>query len=134
VLAALLAGLALASYGFWQARMDRDRALAAQAEQARERKRAQNSEAQARAEATKATTVAALLRQMLFAADPRAVKGPDFTVRQMLDDFSVNLGDQLASEPQVAAVIRSTIGNAYYGLGDYAKGLEHLQAALDLSL
>ena len=72
-------------------------------------------------QSTKATTINALLQQMLQAADPDVARGADYTVRQLLDKYSNDLKDQLKNEPEAEAAIRATIGNAYRGLGLTAK-------------
>ncbi|MBA4107863.1 MAG: serine/threonine protein kinase [Pirellula sp.] len=88
----------------------------------------------ATAEAIKATTISALLQQMLGLANPSADKGTDYTVRQMLDDFAVDLGDKLRDQPEAEAAIRATIGNAYRGLQAFDKAESHLKSALDLRI
>src|SRR5437016_7020779 len=42
-------------------------------------------------ETAKATATSALLQQLLRSADPDGLKGSDYTVRQLLDDFAVGL-------------------------------------------
>src|SRR5688500_7960340 len=49
----------------------------------------------ANAAATKATTISQLLQEMLNSANPDTLNGPNYTVRQLLDDASARLGDQL---------------------------------------
>ena len=85
-------------------------------------------------QSTKATTINALLQQMLQAADPDAARGADYTVRQLLDKFSHDLKDQLRDEPEAEAAIRATIGNAYRRLGLTEKAKPHLQFALETRL
>ena len=85
-------------------------------------------------QSTKATTINALLQQMLQAADPDVARGADYTVRQLLDKYSNDLKDQLKNEPEAEAAIRATIGNAYRGLGLPQKAKPHLQFALDTRL
>ena len=86
------------------------------------------------AEAVKATTISKLLQQVLESANPDTARGADFTVRQLLDEFSDNLKDQLKNQPDAEAAIRSTIGNAYRRLGLADKAQPHLRAALELRL
>jgi non-specific serine/threonine protein kinase/serine/threonine-protein kinase len=84
-------------------------------------------------EATRANKVVDLLRGMFESADPQvAVKGPDYTVRQVLDDFCLTLTEELAGEPEVEAALRETVGRAYRGLGGHEKALEQLARARDL--
>jgi serine/threonine protein kinase len=108
---ALVAGVALAMAGFVQAR-----------------RQAQISAA----EASKATAISELLQSALQSANPDQAKGPDYTVRQLLDDFSGGLADQLAGQPEVEADIRATIGNAYRQLGIFYLAAPQFETALAL--
>ena len=83
-------------------------------------------------EANRANAVVALLLEMLDSANPDDTKGADYTVRELLDDFSQGLDDQLQDQPEVEATIRATIGNAYRRLALPDEAEPHLQAALDL--
>jgi tetratricopeptide (TPR) repeat protein len=108
---ALLIGMTLASIGFIQAR--RQAQIAA-------------------AEASKATAINDLLKQMLKSASPYSAKGNEYTVRQMLVDFSAMLDDQIHNQPEVEAAIRETIGNALLELDDPDAAAPHLKGALDI--
>ena len=118
VAAALIVGLTAAAIGFVQA--------------SRQREVAQAREAEARTEAARANTVIDLIDTMLGSADPHSTKGPDYTVRQLLDDFDRDLTRQLTGEPLVEATIRTTMGKAYRGLGLLDRAEPHLRAALDI--
>ncbi|NQT11181.1 MAG: tetratricopeptide repeat protein, partial [Planctomycetes bacterium] len=83
-------------------------------------------------EASRANAVVALLLEMLDSANPDDAKGTDYTVRELLDDFSRGLDDQLQDQPEVEATIRATIGNAYRRLALPEQAEPHLKAALDL--
>lgn len=111
VLAALVAGFALATAGYLQA--SRQAKVAA-------------------AEAAKATAVSDLLQQALQSANPDSTRGTDYTVRQLLDQVSARLKDQFQGEPEVEAAIHATIGNSYRRLGALDKAGPHLEAALEL--
>ncbi len=111
VVIAVVAGLALAMAGFVQAR-----------------RQAQISAA----EAAKATAISELLQTALQSANPDQAKGPDYTVRQLLDDFAGGLADQLAGQPDVEADIRATIGNAYRRLVLFDLAAAQYEAALAL--
>ena len=111
IVAALALGLTLASIGFIQAR--RQAQIAA-------------------AEASKATAINDLLKQMLKSASPYSAKGNEYTVRQMLEDFSAKLGDQIRNQPEVEAAIRETIGNALLELDDPDAAAPHLKGALEI--
>ena len=88
-----------------------------------------SAELQAREEAT---AINSLLQQMLQTASPASAKGGGYTVRQMLDDFSAQLGDQLKDQPAVEATLRATIGDAYRRMELFDKAEPHLKAALEL--
>jgi serine/threonine protein kinase/Flp pilus assembly protein TadD len=83
-------------------------------------------------EAAKATAISDFLQEMLRSANPDAAKGTDYTVRQLLNEISAGLQDQLKNQPEVEASVRTTIGMAYYRLGDGAKAQQHLERALAL--
>ena len=72
------------------------------------------------------------LQQMLATANPETAKGRDYTVRQMLDNFAGNLGNKMTNEPEAEASLEFTIGNAYTGLAERDKGLQHLGRSLEL--
>jgi serine/threonine protein kinase len=90
------------------------------------------NERRALTESARAQAVSDLLQEMLASSNPDQVKGSKYTVRELLDDFSAGLGDQLAGEPEVEAAIRSVIGNAYWRLGMFVRAEVHLKKALDL--
>ena len=62
----------------------------------------------------------------------RDIKGSQYTVREMLDDYSAGLGNQLADQPEVEAEIRSTIGRTYFKLGVPDRAEPHLKRAIEL--
>jgi tetratricopeptide (TPR) repeat protein len=109
-------------------RADAERARAAEAEQ---RSLAVRREKAAEADATTARTVLDLVQGMLGSADPHETRGPDYTVRELLDDFDRFLGTRLDDQPRVAAAVRSTIGQAYVGLGLADKARPHVDAAVE---
>jgi tetratricopeptide (TPR) repeat protein len=93
---------------------------------------AQSRLEQANTETAKANRIASFLEEMLASANPEEGKGLKYTVRQMLDDFSNELGSQLADQPEVEAAVRSIIGKAYWRLGENKIARGHIKAALDL--
>ncbi len=97
-----------------------------------QRRLAESNEARAKDETAKAKAVTTLLQEMLSSASPYEDKGPDYSVRQLLDDFVVGLRDQLTDQPQVEAVVRQTVGNTYQALGLYADAEPQLRTALDI--
>ncbi len=89
--------------------------------------------AEARAEAERRQRTLVAVRRMLLTADPALQKGPDYTVRQLLDDFSAGLGDYFADDPAVARVLHLTVGGAYRNLGHFDAAERHLRQAMDLA-
>jgi tetratricopeptide (TPR) repeat protein len=118
--------------------MYRGQMLARQsAEQAREaeeqqRRVAETNEARAKDETAKAKAVIGLLQEMLSAASPYEDKGPDYTVRQLLDDFVAGLHGQLADQPEVEATVRQTVGDTYRALGLYREAEPQQRTALEI--
>ncbi len=108
---------------------DRAKALAEKQEAL---ERAKTNEARATDEAAKAKAVVDLLQEMLGSANANQAKGADYTVRELLDHFSANLGEQLKDQPEVEAELRSTIGLAYWRLNRFDEAEPHLGAALEL--
>ncbi|MGD9856459.1 MAG: tetratricopeptide repeat protein, partial [Planctomycetaceae bacterium] len=87
---------------------------------------------EAQTEAAKANAVVDLLSKMLESANPDKMRGRDYSVRQMLDDFSKRLDDQLRDEPEVEATLRSIVGSAYRRLGLTDAAEPHVKRALEL--
>ncbi len=136
---ALSGGLIGTSLAMIEASRQRDDALEASQQaavarnaEARQRELAEASALEARREATRANTVASLLEQMISSADPSLVQGREYTVRQLLDDFSTDLPHLLHDQPAVESDVRSTIGKAYRGLAEFERSRLHLVAALEL--
>jgi eukaryotic-like serine/threonine-protein kinase len=88
--------------------------------------------AQAMTESARAKAVSNLLLEMVGSADAERAKGSQYTVRELLDDFSVGLGHQLADEPAVEADIRTTIGRAYRCLALSEQAQPHLKRAVEI--
>jgi eukaryotic-like serine/threonine-protein kinase len=118
VIAALIVGLGVATWAFFKEQQARQQAEV-------ERKAA-------KMEAAKATAISDFFQQSLRAANPDELKGSDYTVRKLLDDFSSGLENQFQDQPEVEAAVRETIGKAYYRLGSPDKAQVHLQRALML--
>ena len=89
-------------------------------------------ERRALTESAKAIATSNLLLSMLDSASPDQAKGSEYTVRQLLDDFSAGLGDQLKDQREAEAAVRMTIGNAYRRLNLFQKAQPHLAKALQL--
>jgi serine/threonine protein kinase/predicted negative regulator of RcsB-dependent stress response len=80
------------------------------------------------------TAVSVLLQQLLNSTDPEGLRGPGYTVRQLLDDFSSVLTNQpqLAAQPEVEATVRLAIGWAYYKRGALSEAEHNLRQAVEL--
>jgi len=146
VLATLVSGSVLAFTGYADAAERRERArglheAAARDQEAAERSRAgeagqraiaEEREKEADSDAQRAKTVVDLVQEMLGSADPHQVKGMDYTVRELLDDFDRGLGARLEGDPEVEAAVRTTMGIAYRNLGLHDKAEPHLTRALEI--
>lgn len=101
-----------------------------EAERQRKNANVQLQEARRQERTTRAVTD--LMLEMLSSANPDAMKGTDYTVRQLLQDFSLVLGDQLRDQPKVEAALQATIGKAYGRLGIDDAADRHLENAVEL--
>jgi non-specific serine/threonine protein kinase/serine/threonine-protein kinase len=63
-----------------------------------------------------ANAVSLLLQEILSSSYPDQVKDADYTVRELLDEFSAKMSDHLTGQPEVEAAIRSVIGSSYWRL------------------
>jgi eukaryotic-like serine/threonine-protein kinase len=79
-----------------------------------------------------ATGISESLKQILGSLNPDAAKGPDYTVRQLLDDSSDRIEANLAELPEAAADVHTIVGRAYGSVGERAKADRHLKRALEL--
>jgi serine/threonine-protein kinase len=90
---------------------------------ARERDRAQF-------EAAKAEQVSSFLRGLFEVSDPSAARGRTITARELLDEGAARIERELASQPDVRAVMMRVIGDVYGSLGLYDEALPLLERAL----
>lgn len=74
--------------------------------------------------------IAKFLRDTLTSVDPNE-KGPDATVRQVLEDAAARVEAELASTPLVHAAVLSAIGTSYLGLGMLDKAEACITRAMD---
>jgi non-specific serine/threonine protein kinase/serine/threonine-protein kinase len=81
-------------------------------------------------EAAKARAVNDFMTRTLLAPDPVNALGADATILEALDAAAGGLRGRFASEPQVDAAVRSSIGWAYFNLGRYDEAEPLLQEAL----
>ena len=139
VVAALVTGLGLATFGLLQARKQRDTAALAKqmAEQDREaaersRQQAEADKEKAQTETTKSRQVSGFLKEMLTGVGPSKALGRDTRMlREILDNTSLRL-NELKTQPEVEGDLRATLGNVYLDLGDYSNAVAMHQRALDL--
>jgi len=80
-----------------------------------------------------AEATVAFLQEMLASVDPGA-RGPDVTVREVLDTAAGRLDEELGSQPLVQAGLRGTIGRTYLSLGLLDEAEVHLRRALEQRL
>jgi serine/threonine protein kinase/tetratricopeptide (TPR) repeat protein len=73
-----------------------------------------------------------LLRQVDKNQEDWWTEYPNLTVREALDRAAARIGDRFRDQPQVEAAIRTTIGNAYQGLGAHPRAVIQLETALTL--
>jgi serine/threonine protein kinase/tetratricopeptide (TPR) repeat protein len=125
----LIAGLVGTGYGFKEARQRAREAVAARDAEAAQRQLATQSARQAQTEASRAREVLELMNRMLESASPDSLRGPDFTLRQLLDDFSEEIMIPIAAEPLVEATVRRVIAKAYLSMGLTDQAEPQLDAA-----
>jgi eukaryotic-like serine/threonine-protein kinase len=116
VIAALIIGLGVSTWMFFKE------------QQARQQAETQRKIAET--EAAKATAISDFFQQSLRAANPDEIKGSDYTVRRLLDDYSAGLDGKFTNQPEIEAAVRETMGIAYYRLGAPDKAQAHLDRAL----
>jgi tetratricopeptide (TPR) repeat protein/tRNA A-37 threonylcarbamoyl transferase component Bud32 len=90
--------------------------------------RTQHQEHEARVVAERTSE---FLQRMLASADPANTGNRDLTVRQVLDDASTRIDEELRDQPRLAAAIRSVIGASYRSLGLYGAAEAQLSAAVE---
>ena len=97
----------------------------------RELRRALSAEAQALDEKANAQAALRFIQEdVLSQANPGIQPERDLTVRALLDRVAKQLERATGRPPLVDASIRQTLGSVYTELGEYAKAIEHYEAAL----
>ena len=107
-LVALLAGCLFATYGLLRAKAEA---------------------AEAQLQADRANAVVSLIGEMFGSADPVLTGGADYTVRQLLDDYSREFEGKLDDQPAVELSLQLTIANAYHGLAEFGEAEAHFRRA-----
>jgi serine/threonine protein kinase len=133
VVGALVIGLGVATWMFFQERAALRRAVAAEREQTRLRQQAQAGERKAQSEAAKSKQVTLFLKEMLDGVGPSAALGRDTTLlKEVLDKTAERVGDGLKDQPAVEAELRSMIGEVYFAIGQWEKAEAMHREALAL--
>ncbi len=83
-----------------------------------------------RAEADAKAALHFIQEDVLSQASPGSQPDRELTVRALLDRIAGRLDGDSKRPPLVEASIRQTLGSVYTELGDYAKAIEHYEAAL----
>ena len=136
VLVLAVPALAASNVRTWWEKQAKEAALEQKDEAFRQRETAlAESRAKGHRAAVEAQTAGAIsdfLQEMLASANPDRSKGTTYTVRELLDDVSKRMDDQLPGQPEVEATVRRTIGVAYRRLGLSEKAEPHLKRRLEL--
>ncbi len=91
----------------------------------------------ARREAERQASIAEAVNQflnkdLLASADPKKSLGREVTVREVLDNASKAIEGKFPGEPLVEAAVRMTLGETYYGLGDFERAAGHVQRVVKI--
>ncbi|MFO0827100.1 MAG: serine/threonine-protein kinase [Phycisphaerales bacterium] len=84
------------------------------------------------AERMRAERTAGFLREMLSSVDPEAARGREVTVKDILDVAAAKAGSELASEPEVEAAMRHTLGETYNQLSKHRESKEQFLREFDI--
>ena len=95
--------------------------------------RSREAEAKMRAAASSVSEVNEFLVGMLEWAEPGIAQGREVTVREAVDAAAHQLDARAGMDPRVEAVVRTTIGETYTGLGKYEEAEAQLQRAIALA-
>ena len=114
-------GIALATYAFFQ----QQKANQAQATAIEERKSALE-------ELAKQEVVTQFVQSLFFSLDPQNTSGMDTELLKTMLDQGVKRADELSSEPQMEANIRTLIGKTYRSIRAYDQSQEQLEKAIGL--
>jgi eukaryotic-like serine/threonine-protein kinase len=77
-----------------------------------------------------AEAIAKFIYDMLASGNPSSPNA-SLTVRQVLDRTASEIGVRLEGQPRVEAAVRSAIGTAYLGLGNYEEAEREIRAAYE---
>jgi eukaryotic-like serine/threonine-protein kinase len=82
-------------------------------------------------EAAKATSINEFLQQMLGSANPQGAGSRTMTVVDALAAAERRVESSLSTQPDVAGAVRRTLGQTYFGLGEYDRAQRILTAAVE---
>lgn len=127
---ALLGTLGGLSYGLFEARSQRDAALASEARAAKSRDAEKDARETAEREARITDAVNQFINDdLLGGANPGRVPKKDVTMREVLDIAAQRIDGKFPEDPLVEAAVRLTIGMTYLNLGEYSAAEPHLLRA-----
>ena len=126
LLVALVLGATLSTWGLFEARIARDRAVLAQSHAETERAHAE----QARNEAVQARDFASSL---LYEADPWQSQMPDLTVREALERASLRLERDAGVDPRTELRARETLREVFSHLGEHSAAEREARRALAIA-
>jgi len=90
---------------------------------------------QANREATRSRQVARFLRDLLQGVGPSVALGQDTAMlRKILDKTALRLDQELTSQPDIEADLRTTIGTVYFDIGQYTNAEAMFRQALALRM
>lgn len=104
----LILGLGFASYGLLRARQEAE---------------------EAQLQADRANAVIHLVDEMFGSSDPLLMRGSEYSVREMLDEYSQQFEGKLNHHPEVEFSFQKTLATAYQGLGAYEEAERHFRRA-----
>ena len=72
------------------------------------------------------------MQSLFFSLDPQNTSGMDTELLKTMLDQGVKRADELSSEPQMEANIRTYLGKTYRSIRAYDKSQEQLERAIEL--
>ena len=114
-------GIALAAYAFLQKQNANQAEMSAKAESQK-----------AKENLAKTQIVNQFVQSLFFSLDPQNTSGMDTELLKTMLDQGVKRADELSSEPQMEANIRSYLGKTYRSIRAYDKAQKQLERAIEL--
>jgi len=104
----------------------------ARASESRERERAESREAEAERAAARANAALSIVHEIFETAGEPTAERSEVTVRELLEGFDARWRGRAATDPQVEAAVRETVGAAYLGLGAAERAREQFERVIEL--